>query len=246
MFSWNFTTTNITDPWELYSKNVTMDANNNVTFNVTAYPGLEVWVIIQGYGNIQLFEGPDGKYSNTIMGDTLDWDTTYSYFFTDSSSSGQRPGSMPGTFTTPEEPYIPPVWVITSADVTTKESGTWVVEVEGSQGIEIWIVIDGIGSFQLASNGPGEYKILIPYEEFENDKTYEYYFSDSEDGTDKAPTFSGSITTPKKDSREDSEDIEIGGGGFCCIAGILILIILIIIVVVVLIRKKDDSSAFEE
>ena len=120
------------------------------------------------------------------------------------------------------------------------------MEVTGTEDIEIWIVIDEVGSFKLQDNGPGQYKILIPYEHFEYDTEYTYHFSDSEGGDDLADDFSGTFTTPKEDSRSSSDDQEIGVAGFCCIFGIIVIAIIIIIVVLVLVRKKSDVSAFEE
>lgn len=245
-FSWNFTTGNTTDPWDILSAEVDVDDAMNVTFTVTAPVNLSIYVFVINVGEFLLEEVENGTYTAFLNGTLFQWETTYSYYFTDSLTGYERIPEFSGTFTTPEAPYVEPLWQIFSASVTTKESGTWVVEVTATENIDVWIVIDGVGSFELLPNGPGEYKVLIPYENFEYDTEYSYHFSDTEDGQDMAGSFSGTLRTPKEDSRSSSPDEEIGFGGFCCIAFILLLVLIIIVVVVVLVRKKSDVSAFEE
>ncbi len=242
-FSWWFITGNTTDPWAIYTANVTMDSEKNVLISVTGPENLTIYMFLDNVDFILLEEGPDGTYTAYVNGTELAWDTDHPYYFTDSYDGYDLAPSLSGILTTPEEPYTPLPWEITNVTVEVRESGTWDVNVNAEGGITIFIVIDGVGSFELGFNGPGNYRVLIPYENFEWEEEYDYHFSETEDGPDMASPYAGTAVMPKEPSSNSTGDPP-PFFLFCCL--LLIVLIIIIAVIVMLIRKRSDEDAFEE
>ncbi len=243
-FEWWFMTGNATDPWDIFSAEVTVDEGKNVSVIVTGPPNLDIFMFFLNIDYLELAEGPSGTYTYLINGTILDWDTEYNYFFTDSYGGLDRAQEFNGTIMTPEEPYSPPVWSITSATVEVRESGTWDVKVQGPEGQTIYIVIDGIGSFNVVEDAPGNYRVLIPYEEFDWEEDYNYHFSETEGGPDMAQSYSGTALMPKEPSSGSSSDDP--PFYLCCIGIIVVLVIILVIVMLLVMRKKGKGDSFEE
>lgn len=244
-FRWNFTTGNESDPWDIFTADVTMDDGKNVTINVTAPENLTIYMFLFNVNYTLLEEGPPGTYTAYIDGDDLDWETEYYYFFTGSYGGLDRAPEFSGTFVTPDEPYTPPVWSITEATLDVRDSGTWDVNVRGPEGQTIYIVIEGVGSFLLEEDAPGYYRVLIPYENFEWESEYDYHFSDTDGGEDMATGFSGTATMPLEPSS--------GSGGdddppfiLCCVGIIAVLVIILVVVLILVFRKRGGAEDFEE
>jgi len=147
--------------------------------------------------------------------------------------------ALSGTFSTPSQPE--PEWEITDAEVKVLTGGDWKVRVEGNPGLDIYIVIDGVGSFKLQEDAPGDYAININFTEFEKGKSYDYHFSDTEDGEDIAPSWSGTGTDPRGDTTTDTET------PWALIIFLLIIIILLIVGIIIVAmvlanRKKEEEE----
>jgi hypothetical protein len=107
-----------------------------------------------------------------------------------------------------ELPPGPGQWRIDDADIEIDErSGDWTVTVTGEEGMDVWIVIDGVGSFKLEETSPGNYTVTLPGSEFERGKDYDYHFSDSSGGPDRTGgQFAGTKTQPDEPDDEDGDD----------------------------------------
>ncbi|MFW3146996.1 MAG: Ig-like domain-containing protein [Thermoplasmatota archaeon] len=245
-FSWSFTTGMMMDPWKIFTADVKI-VQMNVSVEVTAPENLSIFIAISNVGYFEVPESSSGEYSLVIESSNFEYDTTYSYFFTDRDNGDIKAPQFAGTFTTPEDPDKPPAWQITFADVTIRDNGDWIVNVEGSEGMTVYIVIDNdVGSFKLSEGPPGEYEILIKAENFEEGVEYTYYFSDSEGGQDLAPGFRGTLVQPVAGDDDDDDDGSYTG---LCIAGVIILLLVIvavIILVVVITRKKGEDEGWGE
>ncbi|RLF69646.1 MAG: hypothetical protein DRN57_00055 [Thermoplasmata archaeon] len=240
---WTFVTGNETDPWMIFSANVSMDEGKNVSIIVEAPTNLSIYFMLENYAYLPLVEGPLGLYRGNISGDELEWNTTYAYFFTDTDGGHDRALEFSGTLTTPPAPYSPPVWTIEKVNITVRESGTWDVKVEAPSGLTIYIVVDGVGSFLLQEDVPGHYRVLIPYETFEWEGEYSYHFSDKEGGADLAPDSSGTAVMPKEPSSGSSSS----NPPFLLICLMMILIILILgSLLFLMLRKKGEAEDTEE
>jgi len=104
-------------------------------------------------------------------------------------------------------------------------------------------VIDGVASFLLQEMAPGEYGININYTEFEEGKTYDYYFSDAIAGEDKASEYSGSATDQRSDTTTGSET-PWGLIAFLFFIVVLLLIGIIVVALVLAGRKKEDKDGW--
>jgi len=240
---WTFVTGNETDPWMIFSANVSMDEGKNVSIIVEAPTNLSIYFMLENYAYLPLVEGPLGLYRGNISGDELEWNTTYAYFFTDTDGGHDRALEFSGTLTTPPAPYSPPVWTIEKVNITVRESGTWDVKVEAPSGLTIYLVVDGVGSFLLQEDVPGHYRVLIPYETFEWEGEYSYHFSDKEGGADLAPDSSGTAVMPKEPSSGSSSS----NPPFLLICLMMILIILILgSLLFLMLRKKGEAEDTEE
>lgn len=236
-FSWDFTTGESFDPWEIFEAEVYLDG---MDLNVEVYApvNLSIYICILDVDYFQLME-LNGTYMIQISGDSFEHETTYGYFFTDKMNGDDKAPRFSDSFTTPMEPHQEPEWEIFEAEVSvTDSSGDWEVEVTAVEGISIYIVIEDVGSFKLTEGPPGIYKAVIEYHNFEEGRTYNYHFSDAENGEDLAPSFSGSATTPVFGDDEGW----FSNRTCCTVCLISIVAILLLIIVMILISKsrKDD------
>lgn len=237
-FEWEFVTGTTTDPWDIYDVNITMDDYKNVTVIVEGPVNLTILFVLENVGFLEMVEGPNGTYTVDVDGSMLLWDFEHHYYFTKVFNGYDMATEFAGSLITPEEPEVQVPWEITSVDIDIRESGTWDVKVEAPEGLTIYIVIDGVGSFEVREDAPGFYRVLIPYENFDWDEEYDYHFSDTEDGSDLSPSNSGSERTPLEPEAPPGDD---DPPFFLCCLGILVVLVIIIVVIIVIMRKKDEG-----
>lgn len=244
---WNFTTGEGILLWEIYSAEVEVNDHKNVSVNVVGREGIDVFIIIQGIGSFPVSEGDPGYYLGLIPGSNFGWDALYSYHFSNSSDGENLSPLLAGTFRTPEEPTLPPgSWHITSAVVTVLKNKDWDVSVQGGAGLDIYIVIEGVGSFKVVEGDPGTYTLVIPGDNFEYDVEYSYHFSDR-DGGDPMPgydSFNGNLRTPERSAPKGPNYPAFCGIG--CFALVVFLLLLIIVLILVLRGKKRSLIKAEE
>lgn len=147
-------------------------------------------------------------------------------------------------------------WEIIDADVVVDEgSGNWSVEVEGSEGQDIYIVIEGpegTRSYKLEETEPGHYEVEIPGDEFEEGETYQYHFSDTEGREDMTGgAFTGSMDQPfigddddDGSADDDGEDDE-GIPTWFILLGI-ILVLLVVVIGYIMMSKRGPADYYEE
>jgi len=127
-----------------------------------------------------------------------------------------------------------------------EEKGDWKVTVKGGEGQDIWIVIDGVGSFKLVETSPGNYEVTIPGENFNAGETYSYHFSDTEGGGDKTGgQHSGSMTQPDL-TPDDDDDDEESPGSILWIILIILIILLLLVIIAALIMISRRGSTYED
>ena len=235
-FVWNFTTGTEEITWQLINKDISVHDNKTVQVTVTGLQGLEVHFIIDGIDSFQLTEGPLGTYRGFVQGSLLEWDTEYDYHFSDADGGPDRAPPLAGSFMTPEE-VIP--WKLDSASVKIDKDGNWIVKAEGNPGQDVYIVIEGVGSFKLTETSPGIYETEILAREFDEGEEYDYWFSDAVGGADMAPSLSGSLNAKGEDPAGEMWWV-------CCLAGLVGVILLLLVVIIVLVLKKRNGSDIEE
>ncbi|MCK5773706.1 MAG: Ig-like domain-containing protein, partial [Thermoplasmata archaeon] len=106
-FSGTFTTPvnpAIPPGWDITEAVVTVDEDGDWTVEVTGEAGMDVFIVIDGWGSLKLEETEDGVYELTIAGDEFNWEETYSYHFSDSSGGDDLAPSESGTQTIPHKP----------------------------------------------------------------------------------------------------------------------------------------------
>ena len=141
----------------------------------------------------------------------------------------------------------PSQWGIDEVNVTVDpETGDWTVEVEGNEGEDIWVVVegpDGRKSYRLNETSPGHYEGTIPGSRFQPGEDYTYHFSDTEDGDDlTGGQFGGEITQPEPAGGEgDDDDTDGETDNFW-----LIIIILVLVVLAVVVYMYQRSKAKED
>jgi hypothetical protein len=91
-------------------------------------------------------------------------------------------------------------WKISAVEVNVDDDKNVSFLVNGLRDIDVYVIIGDVGSFQLMEDLPGRYEIEINGTNFDWASTYNYYFTDAQDGEDKAPGFSGEFTTPEEPS----------------------------------------------
>jgi hypothetical protein len=236
-YVWNFTTGSEQITWMIDGKDVKVGADKTVTIEATGELDMMVYFVVKDLGSYLLTEGPAGTYKGTIAGTLLEWNTTYIYHFSDAEGGADKAPSFAGTFKTPVRPFA---WRLDTAKVEIDDDGNWIVTAEGEPGMDVWIVIDGVGSFKLTEDTPGHYTVTIPDGRFEEGKEYEYWFSDASGGSDKAPTLSGNMKAKGEDGGDYDWLI------FCCLAGIVIVILLMIVMVFALVVRRGKKVQDEE
>jgi hypothetical protein len=231
---WNFTTGTEMLVWEIFFSMVEAFDDKRVDVTVTAVAGIDIFIVIDDVGSFKLAEGVAGEYKVTIPGSNFEWDTTYSYHFSNVSDGADLAPSFKGTFTIPERP-----WGITWTSVVRDDDMDWNVQAKGVPGSTIYIVIDGVGSFKLNEVTPGNFSVEIDGSEFEWGKSYDFHFSDRSDGPDLSPAYAGSLDMPEEDKGLTWAPFVIG----CCFA--LVVLILLLVIVMILVRKKKDTDLEE-
>jgi len=237
-FVWNFTTGNMTDPWAITTADVTL-AEMELTIELEAPTGQTIYISISDTGYFQIIEISDGQYELVITSENFAFETTYSYFFTDEINGMDKVPGLSGNFTTPEEPA--PEWELTEVNINITSGGDWKVRVEGNPGLAVYIVINGVGSFKLKEEAPGEYAINVNYTEFEKGKSYDYHFSDTEDGDDNAPSMSGTGTDPRGETTTGTET-PWGLIAFLIVIIVLLIIGILAVALVLANRKKEEGE----
>ncbi|MGA1793294.1 MAG: right-handed parallel beta-helix repeat-containing protein [Thermoplasmatota archaeon] len=146
------------------------------------------------------------------------------------------------------EEEVPLLVIYTAEVLVDPETGDWRVNVTGGEGQDIYIVIEGVGSFELEETSPGNYSVLIPSSNFEEGETYTYHFSNTEGGPDATGgAFGGTVTQPViggQDDDEEEDDEKTPSWMFItpAIIGLIILIALIFI----WISRRSDRDIDEE
>ncbi|MGA1847881.1 MAG: carboxypeptidase regulatory-like domain-containing protein, partial [Thermoplasmatota archaeon] len=87
-------------------------------------------------------------------------------------------------------------WALFSADVMVGDDRETFIEAAGMSSLDVYIIVQGVGSYILLEVGPGEYAGSIPGEDLEWETVYSYHFSMTGDGPDMAPALAGTFTTP--------------------------------------------------
>ncbi|MBN1389139.1 MAG: Ig-like domain-containing protein [Candidatus Thermoplasmatota archaeon] len=242
-YSWEFTTGNVTDPWMIFSADVELHGMN-LSVSVNAPTNLSIWICIYDVNYFRLTEGGGGGYDLELDETHFDPETTYEYFFTDRFNGDDRAPGFSGTFTTPEGPAVEVEWKLTEATVTVLSGGDWKVRAKGPDGLTVYIVIEGVGSFILQGSAPGDYGVNILSENFERGETYHYHFSDREDGPDLAPQFAGSAKDPRGPTTvtDDFPWVVI------CLSGLVLMILVagLVVLAVVLAGRRRDREGLEE
>ncbi|MEA3558146.1 MAG: Ig-like domain-containing protein, partial [Candidatus Thermoplasmatota archaeon] len=143
-------------------------------------------------------------------------------------------------------------WNIDDSEVSIDpETGNWTVTVSGEEGQDVYIVIDGVGSFKLEETSPGEYSVEIPGSDFEEGVDYSYHFSDTEGGEDRTGgEHTGSVTqpTPADDDDMDDDDDSDKDEGFpiwIVILGIIIAV-LIAVIAFLIISNRSRSDYYDD
>ena len=137
--------------------------------------------------------------------------------------------------------------VLGSPKVSAEED-RWVVEVEGDDGFELWVVVedeDGdLKSYKMTYKD-GKYTAEIPKDDAE--KGFEYHISDTEDGDPLTGDYSGSLPALKEE--EEEEDIEASWWvpfALCCMVVIVVVILLIFIMIFMAARRKGRVEEYYE
>jgi len=136
---------------------------------------------------------------------------------------------------------IQPAWKVENVSIKWDKDGSLNVSATGVKDMDLWLIVEGAGSYQLTANGTS-YSLIIPSTQFERDTDYYYYFSDSEGGGDLSwGAHNGTIVSPKGTTNG-------GGSSFLIIIVILIVLIVIGIVGVLffLMKRKGPVEGKEE
>jgi len=240
--SWNFTTGDYVSQWRLYTASQPVVGDDrSVEFTVTGKPNISIYLNLSDGETFRFYpftETVNGTYALSIPGGDLEWDTWYNYHFTDSEWGGDLARVLAGSFRTPRNPAIPPGWEIFETNITFTDEGGWVVSIGGNPNMTVYIVIEGVGPFLLEPRENGTYVVYISSDEFEGGKVYNYYFSDSPDGPDLAPGFSGSVTAMEKEGDGERSRCPL----VIAVVIIIVLILLVLAVLIVLFSKKGSKG----
>ncbi|MDG6226180.1 MAG: Ig-like domain-containing protein [Candidatus Thermoplasmatota archaeon] len=234
---WSFTTGSEAATWALYTREVILDDGKNLSASVTGMTGLTVFMVIDGIGSFEMIEGDDGTYEVEVPGTGFEWNTTYNYHFSNSQGGIDMAPMLSGSFRTPAEPAGPPVtpdWNVDSVIVTVGNDGSWEVWAQGEPGLDVYIVIDGVGSFPLTETSPGIYEATVPGSNFKRGRTYSYHLSDSAGGEAKTDVYTAKVPAEAKvDGPKTRWGCFVCGG-----CGIVLLLLLVILVLIVMTRRS--------
>ncbi len=242
-FEWTFTSAPIDFQWKLYSTNITVDMNKNVTIMVEAEAKIDLFIVIDGIGSYIVPEVSEGNFLTQLNGSIFDWNTEYDYYFTDVMDGMVIDINYSGLFKTPKEPSIK--WHIESVSIIVDEEKNWQVDVKGNPVLDIYIVISGIDSFIIGEDTPGNYSKLIEGTNFEWDTEYEYHFSDTYGGNIPSgyDKFSGKERMPKeKENINDNNWLSTG----LVILGVICILMILIAILFIVKKKSTIPNNIEE
>jgi len=250
--SWSFTTGMEEASWRITWADVYPNADRSINVLAKGKENMTVYLVVDdpddGMWSFLIPEVSNGTYQSLIAGDQFEWEAIYNVHFSDTENGSDLAPAWSGEIEMPENPDKPPEWSIISALVVIDDDGDWLVTVNAPLNQTIWIVITGEGdfnkSFNLTEDPPGTYTTVIKADQFEWEKNYTYHFSDTEGGSDKAPTWSGSDSMPREPKGEDEDD----NLGLCIgLAIIILLIVLVIVILIVIVAKKGSKEeGFED
>jgi len=116
-FGWSFTTVRETpqpppiERWEIFTADAYVDQNDkDLTVELYGRANMTIFIVIEGKGSYKLtvvMLGDNGTYTVTIPGSTFDWNTTYTYHFSNMTAGPDLAPAFAGTFKTPVQPIIP-------------------------------------------------------------------------------------------------------------------------------------------
>ncbi len=235
--NWTFRTI-AQERWELTDADAIVGTDRSVNITASGLSGISVHVVIDLLGSFPMGEVGPGMYRRTIPSSMLEWNTSYTYHFSDVANGFDKAPSLSGTFRTPIEPVL---WRLDSASVRLDEGGDWIIEANGLPGMDVWFVVDGVGSFKLEEIAPGNYRADIPDGRFKQGKEYDYWFSDQEDGEDLAPALSGS-----HEAKSETFELKDGLPLFCCLVIVLVTILALIALVLFLVNSRKGTDEDEE
>ncbi|MCK5772819.1 MAG: Ig-like domain-containing protein [Thermoplasmata archaeon] len=246
---WNFTTGSSVALWRITESIVDFyQGDLYLTVALQGNDGMTVYLVVDGVGSFPI-PAELGSYLSMVPISEFDWNTTYSYHFSSTDGGPDEAPAFSGTFTTPVNPAIPPGWDITEAVVTVDDDGDWTVEVTGEAGMDVYIVVDGVGSFQLEETEDGVYELTISGDEFDWEEDYSYHFSDSSGGDDLVPSAGGTKTTPTEPEGSDDDDDNLTQiAGICCLSMVIVLLLFVLIFVLISRRKRANrlDTEYEE
>jgi hypothetical protein len=237
---WNFTTGDEVVSWALYSAVVSgVATNKTVTVTAIGKTNLTVFLVVGGIGSFRMDEIAPGSYAVTVPGSQLSYNTSYDYHFSNVTGGPDLAPTLAGTFKTGKE-LIDDSWSITSATVKVGKDKDWNVIVLGKPNQDVFIVIDGVGSFKLTEVSSGRYETTIPGSQFEWGKDYSYHFSPTSGGP--APVGFGSFSGSVKIGSEPKGETNWSAiGGISCFV-ILLMVVLIAVIIFFALRRKRGTE----
>lgn len=247
-YQWNFTTFLQRPKWAIHSALVKVEDDRSIVVSVEGEPNMDIFLIIGKTGSYKFTVGGRGYYSLIIDGSAFEWDTEYSYHFSDRDGGPDMDPLYSGTFRTPKEPDNskpqPAGWHLDTVTVEVDANKNWHVKARGSPGLDVHIVIEGIGSFIMEEWIPGNYSISIDGAFFKWGITYHYHFSDTERGStlEGYGHLSGNKTMPEEILEKEDNGRPIGS---ILVAFVLLSIIVSIFVTVYLATRRKVSGLEE-
>jgi hypothetical protein len=187
---------------------ITVNAGVDVPIDIISW----VWDVDNEFEELLItFDSENISISGSILTLSYKEDTmNMTELITVTISDGDLTTSFQINVTVIEKPDIPvePELEIDDSNVNIdEETGDWTVEADGEEDQDIWIVIDGVGSFKLDETSPGHYEVTIPGSNFQEGETYDYHFSDEEGGPDSTGgSHTGSQEQPTIAQPDDDDD----------------------------------------
>jgi hypothetical protein len=139
-------------------------------------------------------------------------------------------------------------WELYSANVYSVDALELHVEARGQRNLTVFIVIEGVGSFQLEEGEPGGYSTLVNESYFGWNRYYNYHFSDRAGGEDLSPLLSGGFRTPfggkppqPPDGEIDNEMTPLGCLTCCGIGSAVIAAIVGVVLLLSRIKSRHDE-----
>ena len=202
--------------------------------------------ITPNVGNISFGWGSDGR-KMYIYHDNFEPNTTYQVVVAGTilSMDGNPLWNYTGVtwgFTTGQT--VSP-WRLTEAHVSIGGDKSVNVSATGKENITVYVVIEGVGSFEMEEVSPGHYYVSIPGDNFDWNRTYSYHFSDREGGDDKAPHLSGEFRTPVGPSGGGGKGGAGGKSNTALYVGLLLLLLIIGLAAYFMMSKGGEGEMEE-